>query len=266
MQKSKKLNISPLPEQADDYTHYEESEVHWGRIIAAGTALVLFIVLSMFFMLSGDEDPVQTDIIEDELSTTEKFETPPAPKSQQKVLPEIEDAPLELLDQQTEAMQATKTQETDIKTEPVNEPAKEIVNEPVNEPVNESVNESVEIAPEPASLLIVNSAITHAALSLSLKDNIPGEALAAQVILPDANIMKVILFTEMKGIRGQVLYHDWYRNGERQARVKIPVNVSTQRSFSSKFINRQMLGKWQVKVVDGSNEPYVLADFEVIDH
>jgi hypothetical protein len=50
----------------------------------------------------------------------------------------------------------------------------------------------------------------------------------------------------------------------RQARVKIPVNIATQRSYSSKFINMLMLGEWQVKVVDDNAETYVLADFNVV--
>jgi len=115
----------------------------------------------------------------------------------------------------------------------------------------------------PASVLIVNSAIKDAVLSLSIKNDVPGEPLKHSVNMQDQSLIKVILYTEMQGLKGKVLYHEWYRDGVKQARVKIPVNVKNQRSYSSKFIDKYMQGKWQVKVIDSAGEPYVLADFEV---
>ena len=83
------------------------------------------------------------------------------------------------------------------------------------------------------------------------------------VELPPEGIIKVMLFTEMKGLRGTTLYHEWYRNEVRQARVKIPVNVRQQRSHSSKYINTQMTGEWLVRVVDDKSKVYVEAGFSV---
>ncbi len=107
--------------------------------------------------------------------------------------------------------------------------------------------------------------ISRALLTLDLKDREPGEALGAQVAMNDEGIIKVILFTEMEGLRGKVLHHEWFRNEQRMARVRIPVNTETQRSHSSKFINRQMLGDWMVKVVDDKGDVYATAAFEVVD-
>ena len=112
---------------------------------------------------------------------------------------------------------------------------------------------------------ITNSAISRAVFTLDIKDREPVSVLESyELTLPEAGIFKVLLFTEMKGLRGKKLYHDWYLNGVRQARVSIPVNVTHQRSHSSKYINTQMLGDWTVKVVDTHSNEYVNAGFRVV--
>ena len=82
--------------------------------------------------------------------------------------------------------------------------------------------------------------------------------------MPDSGLIKVMLHTEMHGLAGIRLYHEWSLDGKRQARVRVPVNTAKQTSYSSKFIDKHMLGLWQVKVLDDAGEAYVLADFEVI--
>ena len=93
----------------------------------------------------------------------------------------------------------------------------------------------------------------------------PGEPVGYRIQMNDEGIIKLILFTEMDGLRGKTLHHEWYRGDARVARVRIPVNVDQQRSHSSKFINRQMLGVWRVKVVDEQGELYAEANFEVVE-
>ena len=69
----------------------------------------------------------------------------------------------------------------------------------------------------------------------------------------------------MENLRGQNLFHYWYLNGEKHARVRVPVNHNQQRSSSSKFINKQMLGKWTVQVLDDQGKAYVEASFDVVN-
>jgi len=280
-----KLDLSPLPQQGDDYSNYEESEFRWDRIlIAAGMLVSVICMFYLVFFSTSESDssapvavigkdavedmelveerapsmPIKTNLVEKKPIEARTI-TAPEPVSVANIEDEI-------------ALTLTTTEDI---AQPViveaiisEDPKPEILEKPAEETMSNARQpkpvDNVISDVKPASVLIVNSGITRANLSLSLKENQPGKALDHSVVMSGKGIIKVILFTEMSGIRGRTLFHEWYLNGKRLARVKIPVNVSLQKSFSSKFINQQMLGQWQVKVIDDQGEPYVLADFEVI--
>ena len=279
MVSGKKLNISPLPEQRDDYSQYAESEIRWDRIVIAGV-LILLVVIALLSLLFGDdaENSSAPLAIANEVAI-ELPEKPPESLSTLAAEPALSSASEHKRDEASQKKNASEvplavmpmSESPEAKPrkleEPVQKPqapssevSKPVVQlEPVaKEPVESAKTEDL----KPASVLIVNSGIKEAVLSLSLNKDQPGEPLSHSVVMNEG-LIKVILYTEMQGLNGKVLYHEWYRDGKRQARVRIPVNVRNQNSYSSKFIDKYMLGQWQVKVVDGSGEPYVLADFEV---
>ena len=130
-------------------------------------------------------------------------------------------------------------------------------------PEQTQASENVLMTAKPAVVSIKQNTISRAVLTQELKEKEPVSMLPYTVELPPEGIIKVMLFTEMKGLRGTTLYHEWYRNEVRQARVKIPVNVRQQRSHSSKYINTQMTGEWLVRVVDDKSKVYVEAGFSV---
>jgi hypothetical protein len=249
MTEKKKINLGPLPEELD-YSKYEETVTRWDRVIAALIALLL-VVLVVYLLWPAAENgaenpsslpadiaiqhaaPVQDDSLAEPVRPAEEaaVDTAPAVRDEQPVQNETDQAPPDNADAESDTA-ATE----DLKPQ---------------------------ASAAFAIVKILNSSISNAVLTLDLKNQIPGEALPSDLVLPAAGITKVILFTEMQDLKGQTLYHDWYRNGKRQARVKIPVNVQNQSSFSSKFINSQMTGEWQVKVVDAKSRLYVEADFKV---
>jgi hypothetical protein len=49
------------------------------------------------------------------------------------------------------------------------------------------------------------------------------------------------------------------------ARVRIPVLRDNYRASSSKFIDRMMLGKWQVEITDDAGKRYAEVDFVVVE-
>jgi len=281
MKQTKKLNISPLPEQTENYSHYEESEVRWDRIIFAGVVFVLLLALGIYLVMGDDAERAGTKPDEPTAASLES-ETPSIPllekasketemkvKGKETIEP-VASRPVAAIKQE-KPLEVT----VELATEPKVIELPVVTETPaVDQSAVVAIKSEVETRPEvetkpevetnPASVLIVNSAISRAALSLTVKDDEPGVPLNTSVVMPKEGIIKVILFTEMNHLRGNTLYHEWYRNGKRQARVKIPVNVDPQRSHSSKYINLHMLGQWQVKVIDGQGEPYVMADFEVI--
>lgn len=261
MSQKKKLILNPLPEQTDDYSRYEESETRWDRIIAVLVILALVIGLLIYF-LTGNSD---------QKSNTEVKNTNPAAEQIPALKPEKLNTAIlqnktnneESVKQQVEQTDvietANKESEPSLMAKATEQGAKQTQIEDANKETKEGIAKS-----RSSQVSIHNKAITRSVLTLGIKDKEPTDTMPYELSLPDEGIAKVILFTEMNGLRGKYLYHEWYRNGVRQARVKIPVNIEKQRSHSSKYINFQMLGDWQVKVLDEKQKLYVTAEFRVV--
>mgnify|MGYP002266722409 CR=1 FL=1 len=269
MSQKKKLILSPLPEQTDDYSRYEESETRWDRIIALVVILVLLIGVLIYFLVSDDERNV-TSVLDTTVSEEQNSDLKPEEIN----LPVVQGNTIkdDVLTQRTEQ----KTAVVDAKLDDV--PSKETASKPdLEQPMKADLSASVQTEgvvkktsvtrasnARSAQIKIQNNAITRAVLTLEIKDDEPRGSIPYELALPEEGITKVILFTEMSGLRGKKLYHEWYRNVVRQSRGKIPVNVDKQISYSSKYINVQMLGDWQVKVVDEKQNSYALAEFKVV--
>lgn len=276
MSQKKKLVLGPLPEQADDYSQYEETVTHWDRIIAVLLVIALVFGLVIYALTGDDNEHGQVENIQPE----PKLSIPAADQ----IVGKAEESNIDLNKNDIDKNETIETgadipvsdspatPKLDIQGElssavPANTvPSDTLEEDTVLLPKNkQQTSEKALSRPKLAVVSIVNNAISRAVLTQEIKDKEPGSTLPYELILPEAGIVKVILFTEMEGLRGKKLYHEWYRNGIRQARVKIPVNVNKQRSYSSKYINAQMLGDWQVKVLDEMSESYVLADFSVVN-
>ena len=67
----------------------------------------------------------------------------------------------------------------------------------------------------------------------------------------DAN--KIYYFTEISGLKGQTITHRWEQNGEVQANVTFDVGGNRWRIWSSKNLQPELTGEWQVMVVDEAN-------------
>lgn len=255
-----KLNVGSLPEQSDDYSQFEESSLRWDRIILVALAVIVMIV-TLYTLFSGEASKqpsttmteTQPVVPVDPPSLSPEKQLSALPKTISDVAHQEKQAPSPETKYQTAAnAQEARSQEqqTTVVKPAAGRDAKVIA------PGKKTV--------EPSPIHISNPGIIQAQLSANINDARSVDITGHEVSMSGQNVIKVILFTEMDGLRGRVLYHDWYRNNIRQARVKIPVNVSPQRSTSSKYINQQMLGAWQVKVVDETDTLYLQADFNVI--
>ena len=276
MSQKKKLVLSPLPEQTVDYSRYEESETRWDRIIAVFVVLAVLMGVLIYFLVGNDDEGnasnvLNTTLTEEQLSVlgsekTSTYEAKSADVLMQDT--EQEQAGSEQKNIEQAAVNVSKSEEDAIEKTAKPE-TKQTATEDFNaskEPeriATEASGKDVTSTPS-ARIVIENDGITRALLTQEIKDQEPQGSIPFELALPDEGIVKVILFTEMHGLRGKKLYHEWYRNGVRQARVRIPVNVNKQRSHSSKYINTQMLGDWQVKVLDGKQNSYALAEFKVV--
>ncbi|MFE8069932.1 DUF2914 domain-containing protein [Marinobacteraceae bacterium S3BR75-40.1] len=143
---------------------------------------------------------------------------------------------------------ATTTPETTAASEPA----------PEKEP-----RATAEKTASPASVDIQSSKIVRASLTRTVRDHEPGDPIPAVVPMNAEGIIRVYFFTEMKGLEDATVYHDWYLDGKRMARVTIRPYTDPMRASSSKFINRNMLGDWEVKVHTASGENLAEGAFSV---
>lgn len=66
----------------------------------------------------------------------------------------------------------------------------------------------------------------------------------------DTDSSKIYYFTEIKGLKDQRISHRWEQNGEVQATVNFDIGGDRWRVWSSKNLQPEFTGEWQVMVVD----------------
>ena len=68
------------------------------------------------------------------------------------------------------------------------------------------------------------------------------------------NIATVYAYSVSSGLKDQILYYRWTLNGKTLAKVSVAVGANRWRSYSSKFIQPQMHGEWQVLLENKQGE------------
>jgi hypothetical protein len=268
---TQKVNVGLLPEQTEDYSQYEENELNWGRIIPALALVLAIAITAIYFALKTEETPTskikainnteQNQAKITKSSTTElnekKVEEPkkiaePVIKATQPISSQTTQASADK--ETTTKKVSSPNKEVDVK---LVEPAEKVKAQDQLSPSNHHVNKLS------SPIKILDRHIKKAQLSSNLIKGMPVDSLSSRVLMSEEGIIRVHLYTEMANLRGLNLYHHWYLNGEKQARVRVPINHNHQRSSSSKFINKQMLGKWTVQVLDEQGKAYIEVNFDV---
>ncbi|MDX1755066.1 MAG: DUF2914 domain-containing protein [Marinobacter sp.] len=126
-----------------------------------------------------------------------------------------------------------------------------------------------EQAPEPrkaalAEARILSPHLSRVQLTSALEEKEPVDQLPARVEMNGNGLLRVYLFTETRDLQGQVVYHDWHREGRRVARIAIRPYSDHMRASSSKYIDRHMLGHWRVEVVSVEGAQLAWGDFDVV--
>ncbi len=115
-----------------------------------------------------------------------------------------------------------------------------------------------------AEVAILSPKINSAVVSDERVQREPGRALPKTLRMGASDLLTVYFFTDYRNLQGQWVYHDWYLNGKRMARVKSRPHKQNFSAYSSKYIDRHMTGDWQVKVVDENNQLLARTGFEVL--
>lgn len=287
---SKKVTLGPLPQQQDDYSHYEETSIRWDRI-ALAAAIVIAVAYGIYSLLSTSEAPPAeiTKNITAENAITTPTQEPPVNQTdaninnqalqakptviakEQTPTPVVEPSPV--TEPSSEKPMAEAQSGIDKQAEAETLATLDVSDQRLDEPKQEKAQSTPDQKPAPdttkadqaqaQAIQIHHPGITQAQLTSMLKDKAPVDELGSTIPMNQDGIIKVILFTEMTNLRGTRTQHIWYRNKVKQATVNVPANTNHQRSSSSKFINAQMLGDWQVKVIDENQLLLAEANFQV---
>lgn len=268
MSEPRKYNIGPLPDQDADVSRFEESEILWGRVVGVAFLGVLCLVFVLSWVLGAFETQ------DTGASQTSSISLKPQVLSDQQVsdkdVPDKQMPDQESTENSAQALDASVTETSEMATSVVTASTVSgsvATNQPevAESKVAESVAEQDKVLDSPliSTVTTLHEGVQETELVIGLADGSHSQPLGYTVPMSDEGIIKVILKTRMINLKGTVLYHDWYRQDQRMARVKIPVNINDQASYSSKFVNQQMLGEWTVKVRDSADELYAQANFKV---
>lgn len=295
MPNSQKIPVGPLPEQNDDLSRYEETNILWGRI-GLIFSLVFAVAFSVIYLVSPNNSPEVVSVHEQRRA----LEAAPELAEQNSIADEQpSDKLASKVDPRASQIDATASsgggngKEAASQSElaalaPAGESARdtavgayvEVAPAALETPEsasqvkdnNPSFSEiraasvSRRVAQTPTSVITsLHPGILNARLASDVDARRqPIDELGYEVSMDEAGLIKVILHTEMQGIAGVTLFHEWFQGDERRARVRIPVNKASQSSFSSKYIDKHMLGDWSIEVRDDQGELYAMANFTVL--
>jgi len=121
---------------------------------------------------------------------------------------------------------------------------------------------SVDTAGKPV-ISILSRSIKRAQLTSNVIQGEPVDSIGPTIPMNAKGLIRVYLLMETSGLKGQTLFHDWYWNSKRMAHARIPIKRNSQTAASSKFIDRIMMGPWEVRIVDEKNKVLATTAFEV---
>lgn len=122
-----------------------------------------------------------------------------------------------------------------------------------------------EPSPEEAtSIKLLSDHLIRAQLSTGLEEKEPIDEIPNVLRMDSDGLIRIYLFTEIQGMKGQLHFHDWYLEDERVARVEIRPSFDPMRASSAKYIDRHMMGDWRVEVVTEDGELLAKGAFSVL--
>lgn len=116
-----------------------------------------------------------------------------------------------------------------------------------------------------AEVSIQSPHLHRATLTQNLQEKEPVGNLPGVVAMGEEGIIRVFFFNHLLDLKGRTLFHNWYRDGERVARVTIRPYSDSMRASSAKYINRDMLGQWRVEAVTAEGSVLGSGRFQVLE-
>jgi hypothetical protein len=94
-----------------------------------------------------------------------------------------------------------------------------------------------------------NNNVTRALITNQVFDKEPGSEISRKIILNNSPAL-IYYFTELKGMSGQKVYHEWSKNDKLISKYELNIESTTWRTSSRKLISNTDYGEWTVRLID----------------
>ncbi len=219
-----------------------EMTTEWNikRILIALLVLLIFIIIPGYYLNSLDqEEPALKDIQQSAITTDTNI---PIKKKDKLV---IKPSVVEVVEPLTD--QAIKPQEVQLKKEIiVSQEVKKIAQTPDESP-------SAQLHPN----------ISRAGLATSMKDKEPYGDIELPFLVNSEQAKGLFYFTEINNMKGNIVFHEWLKEGDSIYKRKIKIRGNRWRVSTSKLFNNKHVGEWQARTLDQQGKVLNKIDFMV---
>ena len=244
--------VKPKKDQSQEPQEYH-SIYHWDRIIAVAALLLISVVVLIYFAISSlisttEQKPNATPISSEQ--------SPPAPSKPLITEPSNSTviAPSEKLAVvETSPELTTIKNTTDASLIPMDSKTESLISQ-ANTDLRTASPSAGTLHLNPPVITIHTDDINRAIFTHTLKNKEPNSVIDDTVTLDEGGLSRVYFFTDIKDRAGDTFTHTWYRNGKKIVKVRTPIGSDTWRCSSSKYLDKNMEGDWEVKVTDKKGE------------
>lgn len=101
---------------------------------------------------------------------------------------------------------------------------------------------------------IRHKSVSRALLAGKIVNNEPAGIITPPVKVSKSKAVWVYYFTELKGMKGRAIYHEWLKEGKVVSRQKLNISAPRWRTFSGKPFNHTAHGQWSVRLLDDNGQ------------
>ncbi|WP_020160836.1 DUF2914 domain-containing protein [Methylobacter marinus] len=114
------------------------------------------------------------------------------------------------------------------------------------------------------SASVINKNVSRALLTDKINNKEPAGELNLPVAVNKAQAVGVYYFTELTGLKGRTLYHEWLNNGEVVFNRRLNILGNRWRTSSSKLFTDNDVGNWSVRLIDENERILNKKSFKVV--
>lgn len=111
--------------------------------------------------------------------------------------------------------------------------------------------------------IIFNRRVIRASLNAAPRYGEPGEPIGPLVIIEPDQSKELFYFSEVKKMQEQLMFHQWFKNGQMVYKRQFKVKSEKSKLISSKKITGKDSGEWQVTLIDNDGNRFSEVNFSV---